>query len=401
MDLPAPHRPVTTTTECARRSSARSSTSRAGVGATGGGAELSFGGAARAERAARRARRALREASVRRAAGRARALRRTRAPGGDPPGAGARCARRSRGCELMLRPGRTGQARPRASARRGSRGACPRGRGGRTRRPAARAASSTTRSRRLRSRIAVTPKRSLMLRMPSPRTSMWWRSRSRRLAEHHAGRAVVALDHVVGDQAVAAHHELERALALADAALAEQEHADLEHVDEHAVDARARREPFVEQRVEARDGRRRALRADDQRRAGALRLGDERRAADRPRGSRDTSDSAEREQELRAASSAPRRIERLEVAELGLARGSACASATTPCRCPTSASPDFWMRGWRISRGEAGRARDQPHVQTERRIVEQLAHREPAAAPATAGSATLIAHLAAASWALR
>ena len=71
--------------------------------------------------------------------------------------------------------------------------------------------SFTTTSMRLRSRMAVTPKRSLMLRMPSPRTSRWWRSRSAGGAEDHPRGAVVALDGVVGDEAVAAHHEIERA----------------------------------------------------------------------------------------------------------------------------------------------------------------------------------------------
>jgi hypothetical protein len=51
------------------------------------------------------------------------------------------------------------------------------------------------------------------------------------------------LDHVVGDQPVAAHHEVERGLALADAALAEQQHADAEHVEQHAVHVGRRRHP--------------------------------------------------------------------------------------------------------------------------------------------------------------
>ena len=71
-------------------------------------------------------------------------------------------------------------------------------------------------------------------------------------AEHHARRAVVALDHVVGDEAVAAHHQLERALALADAALAEQQQADARtRRPARRGGAIARREPLVEQRVEA------------------------------------------------------------------------------------------------------------------------------------------------------
>src|SRR4051812_48762509 len=58
-----------------------------------------------------------------------------------------------------------------------------------------------------------------------------------RLTKDHARRAIVTLDYVVRHQAMTTHHELERAFAFADAALAEQEHPDLEHVHQHAVDA--------------------------------------------------------------------------------------------------------------------------------------------------------------------
>ena len=61
-----------------------------------------------------------------------------------------------------------------------------------------------------------------------------------------SGRLLADLDDVVGDQAVAAHDQVERRLALADAALAEQQDADAEHVDQHAVDRRRRRQLLLE-----------------------------------------------------------------------------------------------------------------------------------------------------------
>src|SRR5687767_5141397 len=55
-------------------------------------------------------------------------------------------------------------------------------------------------------------------------------ARVRRLALH--------ADHVVGDEAMAAHDEIERALALPDAGLADDQDADAEDVHEHAVQRR-------------------------------------------------------------------------------------------------------------------------------------------------------------------
>ena len=53
-------------------------------------------------------------------------------------------------------------------------------------------------------------------------------------------RALLAagdVDDVVGDQPVAAHHQVQGDLALADAALAQQQDAHAEDVHEHAVEA--------------------------------------------------------------------------------------------------------------------------------------------------------------------
>ncbi len=100
--------------------------------------------------------------------------------------------------------------------------------------------SSTIRSSRLRSRIAVTPEQILDVQDAETAHLDVMAEQRRGLAEDHARRTIVTLDHVVGHQPMPAHHELERAFALPDAALAQQEHADLEYVDQHAMDARAR-----------------------------------------------------------------------------------------------------------------------------------------------------------------
>ena len=93
-----------------------------------------------------------------------------------------------------------------------------------------------------------------------------------RLPEHHAGRLEVAFDDVVRHQPMASHHELEGALALADTALAQQQHADLEDVDEHAVDTRPRRQSFIEQAVDRGDRPGRSRLGEGQGGPGALGL---------------------------------------------------------------------------------------------------------------------------------
>src|SRR5260370_17640506 len=61
-----------------------------------------------------------------------------------------------------------------------------------------------------------------------------------RLAAHH-------VDDVIGDQAMPSHHQVEGDLALADAALAQQQDADSEDVQQHPVKAAHRGEPSLEQ----------------------------------------------------------------------------------------------------------------------------------------------------------
>src|SRR5690606_11447091 len=80
-------------------------------------------------------------------------------------------------------------------------------------------------------------------------------------------RPVVALDDVVGDEPMTTHHEIERALALADAARAHEQEADAEHVDEHAVQALSRGEALIEDGVQRRDDAARSLRRDEEGRA--------------------------------------------------------------------------------------------------------------------------------------
>ena len=77
------------------------------------------------------------------------------------------------------------------------------------------------------------------------------------------------LDRVVGDEPMAAHDEVERAFALADAALPHHQHAEAEDVEEHAVDDLADGEAILEQRRELAD---RGRRADARASAAARRL---------------------------------------------------------------------------------------------------------------------------------
>ena len=71
----------------------------------------------------------------------------------------------------------------------------------------------------------------------------------RRAAAQHRRRDAPHEDDVVGDQAVAARHEVERRLALADAALAEDQDAEAVHLDELAVELRLGRETLLEPRA--------------------------------------------------------------------------------------------------------------------------------------------------------
>ncbi len=139
----------------------------------------------------------------------------------------------------------------------------------------------------------------------------------RGLPEDHARRAPVAADDVVGHEAVAAHHELERALALADAALAEQESPHPEDVDEHTVQLQARREAVVEDGVQRVDGPARARVGHEQRSPRRLRGGDER--ARRLAPSRHD-DARQPEREEPARREAARLVaQRIQVRQLGLA----------------------------------------------------------------------------------
>ena len=111
-----------------------------------------------------------------------------------------------------------------------------RARGDRTRAPCSHRSSWTTSSTRFDERVDATPNRSWTLMRPSPRISMWWRVSSGQVPMTNDCGPAAQLDRVVGHQAMAADDEVERALALADAALADDEHAEAEDVHQDAVD---------------------------------------------------------------------------------------------------------------------------------------------------------------------
>ena len=75
---------------------------------------------------------------------------------------------------------------------------------------------------------------------------MWCRVSSGHEPMHERLRPAAQLHGVVGDEPVAADDEVERAFALADAALPDHEHAEAEDVHQHAVDDAACRQVGVE-----------------------------------------------------------------------------------------------------------------------------------------------------------
>ena len=92
---------------------------------------------------------------------------------------------------------------------------------------------------------------------PIPRSSMWCLREFRRRPDDHVVATPPHLDGVVGHEPVAADDEVERTLALPDAALTGDEDAEAEDVQQHAVDQLAGRQPVLEHRDEPVDGHRR------------------------------------------------------------------------------------------------------------------------------------------------
>ena len=122
---------------------------------------------------------------------------------------------------------------------------------------------------------------------------------------------------VVGDEAVAAMNQIERALALADAALSGDEDAEAEDVHQHRVDHRPLGERVLEQRRQLGNRHRRDDRRLEQRQPRALRLAEQlgrRREAAGDHHAR----KIERQREAQRLGTA-RRLEALEVADLALA----------------------------------------------------------------------------------
>ena len=124
-------------------------------------------------------------------------------------------------------------------------------------------------------------------------------------------------DGVVGHQPMAAHDQVQRAFALADAALADDQHAQPEHVHQHGMDHRAFGERVFQNRRELRDGHRRRHGRLQQRQPGALRLQDEFNRGVEAAGD-EHAGKVEREREPHRRD-ARRGFEALEIADLALA----------------------------------------------------------------------------------
>src|SRR5471030_235127 len=124
-------------------------------------------------------------------------------------------------------------------------------------------------------------------------------------------------DRVVRHQPVAADDQIERALALADAALAGNQHAEPQDVHQYRVNHRPFGERVLENRRKFGDGRRRGDRGLEERQPRALRLDEQLRGRRESAGDEDAREvEREREAQRRDAS---RRFEAFEVPDLALA----------------------------------------------------------------------------------
>ena len=141
--------------------------------------------------------------------------------------------------------------------------------------------------------MAETPNRSRMLRMPRPRISMCSRRRSGALPTSCPRTAAAHFHQVVGDEPVAAHDQVERALALADARLALDEHAETVEVEQHAVALLARGERLLKILGDGGDGGGADERRLDEREAGRLARLDQLGGRRQPLGDEDAGDFLE------------------------------------------------------------------------------------------------------------
>ena len=136
-------------------------------------------------------------------------------------------------------------------------------------------------------------------------------------ADEHGLRAAANLHRVVGHQPMAPHNQIERALAFADAALADDEHAEPEDVHQHRVQHRSLGQRVLENRRQLCDGGRRDDRRFHQRQLRALSFDGELGGRRETAGDEDAG-KVERQRETHRID-APGHRQALEIADLALA----------------------------------------------------------------------------------
>ena len=153
------------------------------------------------------------------------------------------------------------------------------------------------------------------------------------------------VDDVVGHQPVPAHHQVQGDLALADAALAQQQDAHAEHVHQHAVDAGGRRERLLQEALHLLDGDWRAAASSS---APAQPLA---RLRSTPGSSRPLVTTTQARSALKNASTdlALPSSESVPGRDLRLAEDLDPVGVHWCSVKPVSASPGFWMR-WIVMR---------------------------------------------------
>jgi hypothetical protein len=194
----------------------------------------------------------------------------------------------------------------------------------------------------------------------------------RRLSENHTRRPVVALDDVVGDEAVPAQDEVERAFAFSDRARPGEKQPHPEHVDEHAVERGSRRESIVEKRVDRADGAARTLARNHERGARVVRPTHE--LGGRCRSARDDDARELESEEAARGARLPVGVERIEIGQLRFAED-LDAARNDAVVVPGEREPRLLDARVRDTPAEPGAAADESQIDGKTPVLEQLPRR--------------------------
>ena len=182
----------------------------------------------------------------------------------------------------------------------------------------------------------------------------------RRPAEHERCGAAAQLDGIISHETMAAHDQVERALALADAALSDHQDAEAEDVHQHAVDHGPRRQAAVEDGDQPGHGLRRGRLRRENRHAVPIRGLQQRQGRGESLGDDDAREIVGEDASERFAAGVA--AERLEVADLTLAQDQCAAGAQVAVE-PGQRQPGFLRLRVGDPPRQAGAAGDQFQIE--------------------------------------